>query len=98
MKKCYDNGPKYICRFFDETPGFKLDKLPLTGDNDSSVILTFIPGAEYKTVCFYNVSLSDASGSNCSRTELHQVKHHPHEQYVDGLSESDSTNVHVRVM
>ena len=95
VKKCYDNGLKYTCRLFDGTPGFKLDKLPITGDNDSSVILTSINGSEYKTVCFYNISFSNTSDSNCSRTELEHAKHHSHEEYVDGLSESENNSTNV---
>ena len=92
MKSCITNNrPHHTCRLFDGAPGYKLEELPTTAGNDSSVDIQSIPGSEHKTVCFFNVSIPDAGSRNCSGIVLQHAKDHRREQYVDGLSES-STN------
>ena len=92
MKKCRDadNRPHHMCRLFDGAPGYKLDELPISGGNDSSVHIDSIDGSDSKTVCFYNISMPDTSSSNCSGIKLEHASIHSREQYVDGLSDQDS--------
>ena len=91
MKKCRDadtNRPQYMCRLFNGAPGFKLDRLPISEDNE--VYIDSINGSDHKSVCFFNVSIPDTSSSNCSRIKLEHASNHPREEYVDGLSDNVS--------
>ena len=94
VKKCIDNNndAHHVCRLFDGKDGFKLDRLSTTGDNESSVYFQAIDGSEQRTVCFFNVSVADASSSNCSAMRLQHKPNHPQENYVDRLSESDTNS------
>jgi hypothetical protein len=96
VKSCITNNRlHHACRLFDGTKGYKLDKLLTTAGNDSSVDIQSIPGSEYKTVCFFNVSIPNAGSRNCSGIELQHAKDHPREQYVDRLSESSTNSTDV---
>lgn len=83
----------HMCRLFDGIPGFKMEPLPVTGNGSvDSVIIKSPPSSEFKTVCFYNISLSGRNEDNCSVIALQHRPDHPQEEYVDSL-EGSNTNV-----
>lgn len=80
-------GRNHECRFFDGIPGFRIEPLPVTGNGSvESVIIESLPRTEFKTVCFYNISLP-----NCTIIRLQHEYNHSLENYVDRL-EGPNTN------
>ena len=93
VKNCRDanNHVYHTCRLFDGAPGFRLDELPVT-DNASLVDIESLQGSQFRTVCFYNISMTDTN--NCSALRLFHKADHPQEEYVDRMEGpgSNSTN------
>ena len=84
VKKCTDenNFSSFKCRFFSPND-FGLSPLSVRS-NPSSVTITSVNGSEFRTVCFYNVSLSRSS--HCSTLRLYHMDDHPEEEYIDNLN------------
>lgn len=90
----YGEFSYFDCRLFVSGKGLKstlkLKPLLVTGGNHSSVFIDSVPGTESKSVCFYNVSVSNDSTSNCSSVRLEHQADHPTSEYVNHITQPDS--------
>ena len=100
VKKCSSEDDIYSnyygCRLIAgkrKNWGFTLDNLYTTGGNQSSVFIDSLNRTETRTVCFYNVSVSDDEATeNCSVVSLQHKVNHPPSKYVDRIAQSDSNS------